>query len=773
VTRELPPAAPWIRRLDGPDVVVHADGSVLVSASDGSIEEPEHGLFESDTRLLCHYRLTIDGGRPRTIGSATVDDDRWMAAAIVPLAGGSPEGPALPEDTLEILVERRLGPGLEEQVRFTNRGGTRASPSIRIELASDLLDLLELRRSGAPARPVPSAWDADSSTLTFERAVPGPKRLSRRAVRVQVGSTHQARWDGTALMLGMDLEPGASSSVELSVRPSPAGQAPDGPFGRRRLPADHERRRVERAARRSGRVRIRTQPPLFGQIVDRAIEDLFALRSRDLESAEGAWVLNAGIPRFTGLFGRDVLTAAWQSALAGPEALRGALGAIAATQAQTDDPFRDAEPGKLIHEMRRGPLTESGRSPRDAYYGSDTVPAMFVLALTEAWHWTADDALLEQYLEVAERAMTWAERRHNRDGFLRYQTRSPEGLRNQGWKDSDEAIRYPDGSLVPVPIATVEEQAFHALALERLAEVHLALGRDTDAERELERAAVHRRRWHDAYWRKELGFYALALDPDDRPVDTIASNAGHALGTGIVPAEVARRVADRLFEPDLFSGFGVRTLSSAHPSYNPFAYHLGSVWPVEQATFLLGAKRYGFDDLVARLAEGFVTAAARSPAGRLPEAIAGLDRSVWPIPVPYPGANPLQAWSASATVQVAQTLTGIYPFAPARVVALARPRLPEWLDVIELDGIRVGDGRVSLRFEREADGRTTHQVTDQQGTILVIEAPPPQATDVGLLEGALEWGLEHAPGRLSRVLRIALGIEVEATPAETSVEVPS
>jgi glycogen debranching enzyme len=771
VTSELRSSEPWIRRLDGPDAIVHADGTVLVCSSDGSIVRPEHGLFEADTRLLCLHRLTIDDQPPMAIGSAIVDDDRWLATSIVRLPGGSAEGPRLPEDVVEVLIERRVGPGLEERIAITNRSRTSTRPRIALEVASDLLDLLEFQRSGAAPDPLTPSWDGESQTLRFERVLAGPQGESRREVRVRLRADQPARWAGTALALDLVLEPGATSALELSVASGePAGWQDDGARPHRSR-SDPARRAIERAAWRSGRVRVRSEPPLFGRIVERAIEDLFALRSRELEPGTGAWVLNAGIPRFTGLFGRDVLTAAWQSALAGPDALQGAIRAIAATQADRDDPFRDAEPGKLVHEMRRGPLAESGRSPRDAYYGSDTVPAMFVLALSEAWHWTGDEEILAQHIEVAERAMRWAEERHQAGGFLRYETRSPQGLRNQGWKDSDEAIRYPDGSLVPVPIATVEEQAFHVLALERLAEIHLALNRTADAEEELQRAADHRKHWHQAFWRDELGFYALALDPDDRPVDTIASNAGHALGTGIVPLEVARRVADRMFQPDLFSGFGVRTLSSSHPSYNPFAYHLGSVWPVEQATFLLGAKRYGFDDLVERLAEGFVAAAARSPALRLPEAIAGLDRSSWPIPVPYPGASPLQAWSASATVQLAQTLTGIYPFAPARVVALARPRLPDWLDMVQLDGLRVGDARLSLRFDRRSDGTTGHEVTDRRGAVVVVEAPPPQAPDLGIVEGALVWGLEHAPGRLGRALRVALGVEIGSPRSEEHAEV--
>jgi glycogen debranching enzyme len=767
----FPGRPPRIRAVDRPEVVIHADLTVLRSAWDGSIELPEHGLFDADARLLCRHRLTIDGRSPEFVASTIVDDERWLGAAIVPWSGGSPDGPSLPQDAIGVLVERQVGPGMTERIEVANHGGTAISTTLRVELAADLVDLLDLGRGGVEPRPVPGSWDEASAHLSFIRSETGPAGEILRTSRVGVRTADRPVWDGAALAFRLELEPSATWQADLAVDAGSAAgwrgiavsRAADKTGRPGTGPADPERRAAERAAWRSGRTQVRSEPPLFGRIVDRAIEDLFALRARDLERGDGRWVLNAGVPQFTGLFGRDVLTAGWQAALAGPEPLLGALDAIAETQADRDDPFRDAEPGKLVHEMRRGPRVEAGLSPRDAYYGSQTVPAMFVLALSEAWHWTGDDELLRRHIDVAERATRWAEGQASESGhgFLTYRTRSPEGLRNQGWKDSDEAIRYPDGRIVPVPIATLEEQAFHALALERLAEIHTILGKAAEAKQELHRAADHRRRWHDAFWREELGFYAMALDPEGRPVDSIASNAGHALGTGAIPRALAGRVAERLLEPDLFSGFGVRTLSADHPSYNPFAYHLGSVWPVENATFILGGKRYGLDAVVERLVEGMTAAAAGSPAERLPEALAGLSRSEWPVPVPYPAANSPQAWSASAMVQAAQALIGLYPFAPIGVAALVRPRLPDWLDVLEIERLRVGKATISLRFERRPDGSASHEVTHQDGRLVVLEAHPPQALDGGPLETTAAWLLEHAPGSMARAVRIALGIETE------------
>ena len=288
----------------------------------------------------------------------------------------------------------------------------------------------------------------------------------------------------------------------------------------------------------------------------------------------------------------------------------------------------------------------------------------------------------------------------------------------------------------------------------------VALEEDDLAETYLERARDLQGRWHEAFWLPDARFYAMGLGPDKAPIRSIGSNAGHALATGIVPTSVAAEVIRRLFEPDLFSGWGVRTLSSAHPSYNPFAYHLGTVWPVEQATFALGMKRYGYDTEAERLVTAQVRAASHFRGSRLPEAIGGHGSDERPLPVAYPEANVPQAWSASAMIQNAQILLGLYPFAPLNLLALVRPRLPAWLPTVTIRNLRVGDARVSLRFERDSDGTAHHDVIERTGRLLVFAAPPPNAAEPeNLSESVKRWAIEHAPGRLMRALRIALGSE--------------
>jgi len=291
-----------------------------------------------------------------------------------------------------------------------------------------------------------------------------------------------------------------------------------------------------------------------------------------------------------------------------------------------------------------------------------------------------------------------------------------------------------------------------------MAEILLAVGDDAGSTRFLARARRLRAAWHEAFWSDEDGFYAMALDPAKRPVRSIGSNAGHALAAGLVPATHAARIADRLMAADLFSGWGVRTLSSDHPSYNPLAYHLGAVWPAENATIALGFKRYGLDAHADRLIAAMFAAADRFRYRRLPEALGGHPRERASVPTVYPASNSPQAWSASATIQMAQTQLGLYPFAPAHLLALVRPTLPAWLSSVVVRNLQVGAARVSIRFERAADGTTTYETFDRSGSLHVIEAPPPQSDDLhGWRDWLARWMLEHAPGRTAAALRIAIG----------------
>lgn len=741
--------------------VVHQGYSVLVAQPDGSIAgaEGREGLFDFEARILSLHRLTLGGRRLEYLGGGTPEPERWIARLQVPRSGGAAPGPALPQDALGIVLRRRIGDGMAEWISIQNHSMTPVETELVLELDADFADLAEAGAAPQQLGEQHDRLEPGGASLCIDFRAQRNGRELHRGVRIAVErSDSPPAWQERTLRFRISLAPHGRWRARLSFASLVDGRWRE-PLRNAHLTA---RARVRRAWR-ARRARLTCGHRVVGPAFERAAEDLFALRNWEFDVADDAWFPIAGVPSYTGVFGRDALTAAWQGALLGPEMMRGALTIIAATQAREDLAWRDEEPGKMIHEMRRGPLAELEITPQRAYYGTQTSPAMFLLALSEYWHWTGDDALLRRHLEAALRTFEWAERYGDRDGdgFLEYVRRSPRGLKNHAWKDSDEAIRYPDGSLVANPIATVEEQAYHCIALQRMAEILVALGEAARADDFAARASTLAQRIDGTYWMEEEGFYAMALDAQKQPVRSIGSNPGHVLGAGVVPAARARVVADRLLAPDLFSGWGVRTLSSEHPSYNPLAYHLGTVWPVENATFALGCKRYGLDEHAERIVTGLLSAAGNFVHCRLPEALAGYPRRPGTPPSFYPRACSPQAWSASATIQLVQILLGLYPFAPARVLALVRPRLPEWLPTLTLRGLRVGDATVSIRFERRADGSTDHDVLTKDGALHIISFPPPQDTDTGderWRDRLKEWSLEHAPGRTAAALRFALGV---------------
>ncbi len=750
---------------------------MLSAGPDGSIEADPAGLYDYDTRVLSRFRLTVDDRPPVLLSAATPEADTLVARFRVPIEGGHADGPVLPEDALDLELERRIGGGLLDRWTIHNRSAVPWHGRLRLEVDADFADIAEVGSERRQKGEITAREGPRSLELRYEARRDG-KRFQRGVrVRVLPGRGTGAAAEGNSLDVnasdaGMDMRARLAARGSLQVRVRVSSRV-DGRWRSPDLPEDDaivSTRARQRAAWRISRLRVEGAERLRLPI-ERSLDDLFALRNQDLEadllvgpsgSRRPGWIVNAGVPTFTGFFGRDALTAGWQAAMAGPAALRGALEVAAATQATQDDPWRDAEPGKMLHELRRGPLAMLGISPRDAYYGSQTTPAMFVIVLSELWHWTGDDRVLRRFREAALRAIEWAESTMDERGFVTYLQRSPGGLANQGWKDSDEAIRHADGRLAGAPMATVEEQAFHHLALQRLAEILIVLGDDGAADALLDRAAALRTRWHEAFWIPREGYYALALDADGRQVASITSNPGHALAAGLVPQEHARLVADRLLSSELFSGWGVRTLSQDHPSYNPLAYHLGAVWPVESATFALGLKRYGLDDHLERLASGLLEAAAASPDGRLPEAITGHRREPGVGPTPYPNACSPQAWSASSVVQTLQLLLGLYPFASLHTLAVIRPRLPRWIPEVTLRNLRVGRAIVDLRFTRNADGSASHKVLRKNGTLVIAPAGPPsnaKGTPTPWLEQVERAVFRRAPGRLVRAARIAVGLD--------------
>jgi len=458
----------------------------------------------------------------------------------------------------------------------------------------------------------------------------------------------------------------------------------------------------------------------FYRFYSQAIEDIAALRLPIDGTDHLKFVPAAGVPWFVGLFGRDALIVSLQCGIIYPDFARGSLDVLGRYQARERDDYRDAEPGKIMHELRVGELAHFKLIPHTPYYGTADATPLYPILLHNAWRCTGDMRLLDEHIETAERCLEWIDEFGDRDGdgFQEYQTRSPVGYENQGWKDSGEALVNPDGSLVKGPKALCELQGYVYDAWLRMAEIYDARSKPDLATRLRAKAARLFHLFNEAFWNEDLGFYAFALDGDKKPVWSVASNPGHCLWSGIVPPERAARVVQRLMAPDMWSGWGIRTLSSGHPAYDPHSYQRGSVWPHDNGLIALGFRRYGFAKEAAMIARDVSAAARFFMQHRMPELYAGLRREPTTFPVQYNGANVPQAWAAGSCFSLLHAMLGLQLDAPNHKLYVD-PALPDWMPEVELKNLRVGRAGVGMKFWREG-GTTCWKV--ESGDPTLVEA---------------------------------------------------
>ncbi|MEO7370476.1 MAG: amylo-alpha-1,6-glucosidase, partial [Ilumatobacteraceae bacterium] len=478
--------------------------------------------------------------------------------------------------------------------------------------------------------------------------------------------------------------------------------------------------------------RIIAGDPDVSATVRQAVDDLAGLRMRHHEAAANGvqsagkhrdlWVPAAGVPWFVTLFGRDALTVSLQTLSLTPRLAMGSLRALGDLQADAYDDDRDMQPGKIEHEVRHGELAALRLIPHTPYFGSHEATTLYVLVAALAWRWHADRAALDAVRDHVDRALSWIDTDGDidGDGLQEYQTRSPTGYYNQGWKDSPDAIVGADGEPSKLPIALCEHQGLVVAAkrgwagiLEEVYGDSAGAGRLRDQADRLADAIEAR------FWWEDEGTYYLGLDGDKRPIRAVASNAGHLLWAGAIDPQRARRVATRLLAADMWSGWGIRTLSADHLAYNPFDYQVGSVWPHDNAIIAAGFHNYGFDTEASKVGRGLFDAAARFDSRRLPELFAGLERDPGSFPVQYLGANVPQAWSSAAVVHLVSVFAGLEADAPNHILRL-RPALPAWLGDLHLDNLTIGDAVVDLHITRHPDERHTVEIGNRRGKLDVI-----------------------------------------------------
>jgi glycogen debranching enzyme len=463
--------------------------------------------------------------------------------------------------------------------------------------------------------------------------------------------------------------------------------------------------------------RLVTDNELFNELLDRSLRDLRALATR----TDGGEIIQAGIPWYATVFGRDSLITSHQLLSINPRPARETLRFLARHQGTKVDDWRDEQPGKILHEVRRGELAGAGIVPHTPYYGSVDATPWFLIVFAQHLRWTGDVAFAEELLPAAEAALGWIDTYGDLDGdgFVEYLCRSPGGMRNQGWKDSNDAVVHADGRLAEPPIALAEVQGYVYLAKERMADVYEALGQRERARELLAQAEELRRRFNEAFWMEDERYFAMALDADKRQVRTVTSNPGHCLYCGIVDEDKAVALAKRLLAPDMFSGWGVRTMSKSAVAYNPMSYHNGSVWPHDNALIAAGLKRYGFVRATNRVATALFDAAITADYMRLPELFCGFTRRTPNRPVSYPIACSPQAWAAGSPFLMLQAMLGISAQANRNLLTVNKPQLPTWLNTVEVRDLAVGTSRISLLFQREGE-ITAFSVLSREGGVRVV-----------------------------------------------------
>jgi glycogen debranching enzyme len=673
-----------------PQIAIHQAMTVLVTEPNGEIAWPsDMGLYLLDTRLISAWSVQANGEGWDLLNGGAVHHD--TARVYLTNREFLTEDGTIPRRTLSFVLSRRIDGGLLEDLRIVNHGRDTIRFNLEVLVRSDFADVFDVKAKRNVRRGhIGSTWsDGQTLTTTYRN------KDFVRAVTIAVQPPDlQAVYANGRLSFEVNLAAGENWHACL-LYTFTAGDRVFAPPSDLLAPGSEWRDSV---------LKMQTSNEEFYRMFQQAIDDMGSLRL-PVEGSHGeVFVPAAGLPWFMAPFGRDSLISSLQTIIVWPEFARGALDVLGHWQAKTRDPGRDAEPGKIMHELRYGELAHFRLIRHTPYYGTADATPLYLIALHAAWRATGDRSLLETFLPNAEAALRWIDEEGDRDGdmFQEFEKRTEDGYENMDWKDSGDSMTWPDGTLAQGPKALCELQGYVYDAFRRMAEVFNSLGLNERAVEMRAKAAALFKKFNDVFWNEELGFYAYLLDGDKRPVPTITSNAGHLLWSGIVPPDRAARVVARLMAPDMNTGWGIRTLSREHAAYNPYSYQNGSVWPHDNSLIALGFKRYGFTTEAAAIARGISEAASHFLQNQLPELYAGVDRTDSPFPIQYLGANVPQAWAAGSAFALLTAILGIEQDAPNRRLWVD-PALPHWLPDVTLSNIPLGADRFTIRFARYGD----------------------------------------------------------------------
>jgi glycogen debranching enzyme len=680
-------------------IAIHQGQTVLVTEPDGQVNgQSKRGLYFRDTRVISAWAIYANGEPWDLLNGGAV---AYHAARIFQInrAFVSEDGP-IAARTLGLVIGRHIDGGLHEDIDITNNSRHPVRFNLEIAIRADFADIYEVKSDQIVRRGhITTSWSPKRQSLRFTYR---NKQFCREVI------VYTGQGDGKPAV-----NVNGRLSFDIALK---AGQAwhrcliYDLVDGASRIRAPKQCSDSGTVLNHVGKIigwqrkvlKIETSNEEFYRCYSQGVQDLAALRLPLKGTDHKVFVPAAGLPWFVALFGRDTLIVALQTMVVYPEFAAGALEVLGQLQAKERDDYRDAEPGKILHELRYGELAHFKMIPHTPYYGTADATPLFLVALHAAWQATGDRGLIERHLPVAEACLTWIEKYGDRDGdgFQEYQTRSTAGYENMAWKDSGDSVMYPDGTLVRGPKALCELQGYVYDAWLRMAQIYDELGNRRRANALRKKAASLFKKFNETFWDEESGFYAFALDGEKKKVLSVTSNVGQCLWSGIIAPERARSVVNRLMRKDMWSGWGIRTLSADHPSFNPYNYQTGAVWPHDNSLIALGMRRYGFAAEAAAVARDISRAAGHFLLNQLPELYGGLQRDPTSFPVQYLGANVPQAWAAGSPFMLLQAMLGLQQDAPGGKLYVD-PALPDWLPNITLTDLRLGQRRFDIRFWRD------------------------------------------------------------------------
>ncbi|HWI78363.1 MAG TPA: glycogen debranching N-terminal domain-containing protein [Ramlibacter sp.] len=694
------------------------NGDVPLGGSNGL------GLYYHDCRYLDGYELRLDGIAAdclASIASAGSCATFELTNRDAQTAGDN----LLEKERIGIKWDRTLDASrcaLHDSIAFSNFGVDPISLPVTIHLRSRFESLFAVRGAQPKKRGRldPPRWTGSTLHLAYDGA-----DEVHRSLDASFDPPPQEVEAATAIF-NLSIEPQATRTVCLSLQIQERSAGQDR-RARQSAPAPKEHvDQARQAQHNSGErwvkeaTRLHSDSPRLDRVVDRSLLDLHLLGT----SLRGRRYFAAGVPWYVTLFGRDAIISALETLAFIPGRAEDTVRLLASFQGTHDDAWRDEEPGKIMHELRVGEMARLGEIPQTPYYGTVDATPLFLVLLALHAQWTGRLGLFHELEANVKAALSWIDSSiaAGGTGYLSYATQSGKGLANQGWKDSGDSIMNQDGSLATPPIALVEVQGYVFMAKQGIAQLYRQAGDGGTADRIAQEAADLRDRFERDFWNEAIGTYAVALQKGNQPAAVVTSNPGHALWTGIASPERARQAAERLLKPDMYSGWGIRTLSSRERRFNPIGYHVGTVWPHDNAIAVAGFRRYGCLAGISGVVEGMVNAASQFEHNRLPEVFGGFERREFPVPVRYPVACHPQAWAAGAVPFMMESALGLRPDAFNRRLHIAQPVLPESVNELRLERLRVGDAAADISFKRNRQGEVSVAAVRTDGELDVVIA---------------------------------------------------